>query len=145
MTDIIDFEDKRKKKLEKQNKTEVDGLDGQREGTLGSDDDSQENIDLELAAEPALKTPVDKSTQAERLIRLAHESATFFHTPSGEAFGCMQIGSHQEIWSLKSKPSKIWLRRLLYEDIGKMPHKAHKVVDCQRYNSITLLGSWGHP
>ena len=122
MTDIIDFEDKRKKKLGKQTEKEAEGFDGQRDRTLRSDDDSQENIDSELAAEPSLKAPADKSTQAERLIQLAHEFATFFHTPSGEAFGCMEIGNHQEIWSLRNKPFKIWLRRLLFEDIEKMPH-----------------------
>ena len=122
MTDIIDFEDKRKRKLGEQNETEVEGFDGQRGASPDSDKDSQENVDLELASEPALKTPVNKSTQAERLIRLAHQSATFFQTPSEEAFGCMQIDNHQEIWSLKSRPFKIWLRRLLYEDIGKIPY-----------------------
>ena len=122
MTDIIDFEDKRKRKLGKQNETKAEGFDEEWEAAPDSDEDSQENVDFELASEPALKTPANKSTQAERLIRLAHQSATFFHTPSKEAFGCMQIGNHQEIWSLKSKPFKIWLQRLLFEDIGKMPH-----------------------
>ena len=114
MTDIIDFEDKRKERFGKQNKTEVEGFDEEREAAASSDEDSQENVDFELASEPALKTPANKSTQAERLIRLAHQSATFFHTSNGEAFGCMQIGGHQEIWSLRSKSFKIWLRSLLF-------------------------------
>ena len=75
-----------------------------------------------MAAEPALKAPAGKSTQAERLIRLSHDFATFFHTPSGEAFGCVQIGGHQEIWPLKSNSFKFWLRGLLYKDIGKIPY-----------------------
>jgi hypothetical protein len=45
MTDVIDFEDKRKKKLGNQTETETEGFDGQSEGTLISDDDLQENID----------------------------------------------------------------------------------------------------
>jgi hypothetical protein len=122
MADIIDFEDQRKKKLGNQNETKVEEFSEQDEASLGSDNDSQESVDLELAAVPELKTPGNKSTQAERLIRLAHENASFFHTPSDEPFGCMQIGNHQEIWSLKSKPFKIWLRRLLYKDIGKIPY-----------------------
>jgi hypothetical protein len=122
MTDIIDFKDKRKEKLGEQNKTEVEGFDEEREAASSSDEDSLENNNVNLDSEPALKAQGKKSTQAERLIRLARESATFFQTPSKEAFGCMQIGNHQEIWSLKSRTFKIWLQRLLFEDIGKMPH-----------------------
>ena len=92
MADIIDFEDKRKKKLGNQNETKVEKLSQQGEASLCSDNDLQESEDLDLAAVPALKMPANKSTQAERLIRLAHENATFFHTPSDEPFGCMQKG-----------------------------------------------------
>jgi hypothetical protein len=42
MTDIIDFEDKRKEKLGEQNETEVEGLDEQREAVPSSVEDSQE-------------------------------------------------------------------------------------------------------
>jgi hypothetical protein len=51
MGDIIDFKDRRKQKLGKQNETEADGFDRQKDGTLSSGDESQENIDSELAAE----------------------------------------------------------------------------------------------
>lgn len=122
MTDIIDFEDKRHRKLGKKSETEVEGFDEQLGVSPDSDEDTLENNNVNLDSEPTLKTLGKKGTQAEQLIRLAHESATFFHTPSGEAFGCMQIDNHQEIRSLKSKPFKIWLQRLLFEDIGKMPH-----------------------
>ena len=106
MSDIIDFEEKRKKKFGNQNETEVEKLSQQGEASPDSENNSQESEDLELVAVPTSKMPANKSTQAERLIRLAHENATFFHTPSDEPFGCMQIGNHQEIWSLKSRPFK---------------------------------------
>jgi len=108
MTDIIDFEDKRHRKLGKKSETEVEGFDEQLGVSPDSDEDTLENNNVNLDSEPTLKTLGKKGTQAEQLIRLAHESATFFHTPSGEAFGCMQIDNHQEIRSLKSKPFKIW-------------------------------------
>ena len=122
MTDIIDFEDKRKEKLGNQKETKVEESKVGGQVYPDSGNDAEKNIDSELAAEPALKAPADKSTQAERLIRLSHDFATFFHTPSGEAFGCVQIGGHQEIWPLKSNSFNFWLRGLLYKDIGKIPY-----------------------
>ena len=62
MADIIDFEDKRKKKLGNQNETEVEKLIQQGEASPDSDNDSQESEDLELAAVPALKMPANKTT-----------------------------------------------------------------------------------
>jgi hypothetical protein len=122
MADIIDFEDRRKKKL-----------DGQ--GTAPTNEDlGLCKVDSELQGDPcdyqngscalsnALPAPGKKPTQAEQLIQLAHQSATFFRTSSDEPFGCITVGDHQEIWPLRSKPFRMWLLRLLYESIGKMPH-----------------------
>ena len=61
MTDIIDFEDKRNERFGEQNETEVEGFDGQRGASPDSDEDSQENNNVKLAANHELKTPAYKN------------------------------------------------------------------------------------
>lgn len=62
----------------------------------------------------------NKETQSEVLIGVASD-ADLFHTPEKEPFACIRVGSHQEIWPVKSLGFRQWLVRAYYLIRGKPP------------------------
>jgi hypothetical protein len=68
----------------------------------------------EAIAEESGDTGGHGPKQADILIELA-QSADLFHAPDGTAFADIDINSHRETWSIRSKGFKRWLARRFYE------------------------------
>jgi hypothetical protein len=66
------------------------------------------------------ESPEDGLTQSQLLIRFASKAA-LFHTPDGEAYACLPVGDHTEIWPVKNKSCRRWLTRAFYQAVGKPP------------------------
>lgn len=62
----------------------------------------------------------DELTQSQILIELARV-ATLFHTPEGDAYACLPVREHREVWLVKSKSCRRWFTRAFYERVGKPP------------------------
>ncbi|MBF7084187.1 bifunctional DNA primase/polymerase [Desulfallas sp. Bu1-1] len=62
----------------------------------------------------------EKKGQADLLIELA-ESAVLFHDDLQEPFALVEVDGHGEIWPLKSKFFKRWLKYQFYKQAGKSP------------------------
>jgi hypothetical protein len=62
----------------------------------------------------------DGLTQSQILIDLARV-ATLFHTPEGDAYACLPVREHREVWLVKSKTYRRWFTRAFYERVGKPP------------------------
>jgi hypothetical protein len=84
--------------------------------------------------EPA-HTQHREPSQAELLTHLGEE-AELFHTPAGEAYGCIGVGTHHETRSLRGKDFRRWLSRRFYDVRGKPPgaqalHDALGILEAQ--------------
>lgn len=66
--------------------------------------------------------------QAELLVDLGKASATFFHTPDGEAFASISVNNHTETMRVKGYGFKQWLGRIFYKQTKKPP-KSQAVKD----------------
>jgi hypothetical protein len=62
----------------------------------------------------------DRSTQSQLLLQFA-KKAGFFHTPDGDAYACLPVGGHREVWPVRSKSCKRWLTQIFYEAFEKPP------------------------
>jgi hypothetical protein len=62
-------------------------------------------------------------SQSTTLVRLAEEAgATLFHDPDGDAYARLWADDHHEVWPLRRKQFKTWLRRLYYRSTGGAPN-----------------------
>jgi hypothetical protein len=60
----------------------------------------------------------EKQSQATRLLKVATDGATFWHTPDGDAFATMFVDEHAEHWPVRSKGFRRWLQRAFYVGSG---------------------------
>jgi hypothetical protein len=66
--------------------------------------------------------PSGKASQAETLVKLASQSATYFRTLNNEHFAMVHINNHVETWPIRSRQFKEWLSYLLYSEINRPPN-----------------------
>jgi hypothetical protein len=76
--------------------------------------------DGEDATSDATSKEKPQATQSQLLIECARD-AELFHTPEAEAFACLPVGEHWEVWPLKSKACRRWLTQAFYKRTGKPP------------------------
>ncbi len=62
-----------------------------------------------------------KPTQADNLVRLASEAASFFASPDDIAYAKVEADDHHEVWGLKSRGFKEWLVYRYYRITGVAP------------------------
>lgn len=66
--------------------------------------------------------PQEGEKVAARLVRLALDSGLeLWHDPEHNAWASLHDG-HRENWPVRSRPFRLWLSRLFYEQEGKPPH-----------------------
>jgi hypothetical protein len=91
------------------------------------DTDDDDGDEAEVKAEPAGKKDKKKKSaksQATLVADLAKEqSALLFHDNFGAAYACFNVGGHREIHKLRSKGFKLWLHRIYYERLHKVPSR----------------------
>ena len=63
-----------------------------------------------------------RESTANKLIRLALAEAFLFHDELQDGYASIPINNHREIWPIKSKFFKQWLRRRYYELTKKSPN-----------------------
>ncbi len=64
-----------------------------------------------------------KGTQADILLRLARDAATFFHVPGeDDVYTIIQVKEHRETWPLKSRGFKRWLINRYLKAMGCSPN-----------------------
>ena len=64
-----------------------------------------------------------KGTQADILLRLAQDAATFFSVPGDDAaYAVVQLKGHRETWPLKSLGFKRWLINQYLNETGRSPN-----------------------
>jgi hypothetical protein len=66
-------------------------------------------------------TPTKKDNQAEIMLHLAEKTASFFHTPDGEAYATINNKGVQKNISLNSEDAELWLTYLLYSTTQNAP------------------------
>jgi hypothetical protein len=77
----------------------------------------------EQVARKREKAASGSESQATALVRLAEEAgAGLFHDPDGEPYARLWAGDHYEVWPLRRKQFKTWLRRLFYDISGGAPN-----------------------
>lgn len=64
--------------------------------------------------------PGTQKSQAQMLIELARE-AELFHSPAGEAFARLEVGTHHEVWGLRSTGFRQWLTLSYFRKTQKPP------------------------
>jgi hypothetical protein len=69
-------------------------------------------------------TPTKKDNQAEAMLHLAEKTASFFHTPDGEAYATINDKGVQKNISLNSKDAELWLTYLFYSITQNAPSKS---------------------
>lgn len=64
-------------------------------------------------------------TQSQEIIEIAlARGVELFHTPEGETYATVKVGSHKETWPITSRgsgPFRNWLRQEFYKKYGKPP------------------------
>ena len=77
-------------------------------------------------------SPIEEENPvAESLLEEVSQRLNFFHTPQKEAYATIDMGSHQEIWPLRSKHFELWLSQLIYKQT-KIPIKSQELRDTIR-------------
>lgn len=102
-------------------------------------------LGLSLPKEETVKETKRKKQppQAERLI-LRAEMAALFRSPEGGLYATVPVGSHAEIWSIKSHNFRLWLVRRFYEEEQQPPNSqavqtALSVLSCKaQFDGPTL-------
>jgi hypothetical protein len=60
-------------------------------------------------------------TQSQRLVELAIEFASFWHSPDNEPFATIEMNGHHEHWPVRSHVFKLALRQRFFDRYGKAP------------------------
>jgi hypothetical protein len=71
-------------------------------------------------ADELARRPKDQRSQAQILVELAAD-VQLFHTPEGDAYAQVAVGTHSETWSLRSKGFRRWLTGQFYRALSKPP------------------------
>jgi hypothetical protein len=66
--------------------------------------------------------PGKKDSQAKAMVSMASMTATFLHTPDGEAYACIDENGFHKTIKVKSKDAGLWLTRLIYNATETVPN-----------------------
>jgi hypothetical protein len=63
-----------------------------------------------------------KPTQADAIVALAREAASFFKAPDETAYAAIEVDGHCETWAVRSKGFKQWLTHRYFIETGRAPN-----------------------
>jgi hypothetical protein len=78
-------------------------------------------------------------TPAQQLFEMARDLCSLFHTPDHEAFAIIDMGDHQETWSIKSRYARLPAPRLFEMQLIYSKRKLNSIHHVSQ-SSFVLLG-----